>query len=79
MLFKPKLYLSSRTEKPAKCGTCARDRRALQQIALNVHVKHFDLDPLPLLSPIINFHAFLPLIILTIKHIAYIVCVRYVT
>ena len=23
-------------------GTCARDRRALQQLALNVHVKHSD-------------------------------------
>ena len=30
----------SRTEEPAKAGTCARDRRALQQLALNVHVKH---------------------------------------
>ena len=28
---------------PAKAGACARDRRALQQLALNVHVKHFDL------------------------------------
>ena len=26
-----------------KAGTCARDRRALQQLALNVHVKHTDL------------------------------------
>ena len=33
----------SRTEELAKAGTCARDRRALQQIALNVHVKHSDL------------------------------------
>ena len=33
----------SRTEKPAKAGTCTRDRRALQQLALNVHVKHSDL------------------------------------
>ena len=24
-------------------GTCARDRRQLQQLALNVHVKHSDL------------------------------------
>ena len=24
-------------------GTCARDRHALQQLALNVHVKHSDL------------------------------------
>ena len=24
-------------------GTCARDRRALQQLALNVHIKHSDL------------------------------------
>ena len=27
-----------------KVGTCARDRRALQQLALNVHVKHSDRD-----------------------------------
>ena len=33
----------SRTEEPAKAGTCARDRRVLQQLALNVHVKHSDL------------------------------------
>ena len=33
----------SRTEESAKAGTCARDRRALQQLALNVHVKHSDL------------------------------------
>ena len=31
------------TEEPGKAGTCARDRRALQQLALNVHVKHTDL------------------------------------
>ena len=30
------------TEEPAKAGTCARDRRALQKLALNVHVKHSD-------------------------------------
>ena len=35
--------LLCRTEEPAKTGTCARDRRALQQLATNVHVKHFDL------------------------------------
>ena len=35
-------YLS-RTGEPAKAGTCARDRRALQQLAMNVHVKHSDL------------------------------------
>ena len=28
---------------PAKAGTYARDRRGLQQLALNVHVKHSDL------------------------------------
>ena len=28
---------------PPPLGTCARDRRALQQFALNVHVKHSDL------------------------------------
>ena len=38
------IIVLSRTEEPAKVGTCARDRRALQQLALNVHVKHFDLD-----------------------------------
>ena len=36
------LYLS-RTGEPAKADTCARDRRALQQLALNVHVKYSDL------------------------------------
>ena len=33
----------SRTEEPAKAGTSARDRRALQKLALNVHIKHSDL------------------------------------
>ena len=36
-------FFLSRTEEPTKAGTCARDRRALQQLALNVHVKHSDL------------------------------------
>ena len=27
-----------------KAGTCAHDRHALQQLALNVHVKHSDLN-----------------------------------
>ena len=31
----------SRTEEPAKAGTCVRDRRALQQLSLNMHVKHW--------------------------------------
>ena len=39
----PFFFPQSRTEEPAKAGTCARDRRALQQLALNVHVKHPDL------------------------------------
>ena len=30
----------SRTEETAKTGTCARDRRAILQLVLNVHVKH---------------------------------------
>ena len=30
----------SRTEELAKAATCARDMRALQHLALNVHVKH---------------------------------------
>ena len=34
---------ANRTEEPTKAGTCARDRRALQHLALNVHVKHSDL------------------------------------
>ena len=34
------ISILSRTEEPAKVGTCARDRRVLQQLALNVHVKH---------------------------------------
>ena len=36
-------FVLSRTEEPAKADTCARDRRALQQLALNVHVRHSDL------------------------------------
>ena len=41
-------YVSlSQTKEPAKAGTCARDRRALQQLDLNVHVKHSDSDPDP--------------------------------
>ena len=39
----PQLCVLSRTEDPARAGTCARDRRALEQLALNVHVKHSDL------------------------------------
>ena len=35
---------------PAKASTCARDRRALHQLALNVHVKHSDLTWPDLLS-----------------------------
>ena len=37
------MHFLSWTEKPAKTGTCARDRHALQQLALNVHAKHSDL------------------------------------
>ena len=37
------LFSLFRTEEPAKSSTCARDRCALQQLALNVHVKHSDL------------------------------------
>ena len=33
----------ARSNDRAKAGTSARDRRALQQLALNVHVKHSDL------------------------------------
>ena len=41
----PPLYFVflSRTEESSKAGTRAHDRRALQQLALNVHVKHSDL------------------------------------
>ena len=37
----PSFFFLSRTEEPAKSGTCAHDRRALHQFALNVHVKHW--------------------------------------
>ena len=36
-------FFLSRTEEPVKASTCAHDRRALQQLALNVHVKQSDL------------------------------------
>ena len=39
----PFFVFLSQTEEPAKASTYARDRRALQQLALNVHVKHSDL------------------------------------
>ena len=39
----PTFFFLSRTEEPAKASTCAHDRCALQQLALNVHVKHSDL------------------------------------
>ena len=42
-LLQPPLFFLSQTEEPAKAGTCARDRHALQHLALNVHLKHSDL------------------------------------
>ena len=41
------LFFLSQTEEPAKVGTCARDRRALQQLALNVHIELSDPVSLP--------------------------------
>ena len=41
------LRIFSRREKLAKVGTCTHDRRALKELALNVHVKHSDPDPDP--------------------------------
>ena len=32
---------ANQTEELAKLSTCARDRHALQQLALNVHIKHY--------------------------------------
>ena len=37
----PPFFFLSRTEEPVSASTCTRDRRALQQFALNVHVKHW--------------------------------------
>ena len=37
----PSFFPLSWTEEPTKTGTCSHDRRALQQLALNVHVKHW--------------------------------------
>ena len=42
-LFTIVLKNLSQTEEPAMASTCARDRRVLQQLALNVYVKHSDL------------------------------------
>ena len=39
----PPPFFSCPGEEPANLDTCARDRRALQQLALNVQVKHSDL------------------------------------
>ena len=40
-LFPPPFFFLSQTEEPA--GTCVCDRCVLQQLALNVHIKHSDL------------------------------------
>ena len=37
------IRILSRREEPSKAGICARDWRALKQLAPNVHVKHSDL------------------------------------
>ena len=42
-LLPPLFFSLSRTEELAKAVICARDRRALQQLALDVHDKHSDL------------------------------------
>ena len=42
-LLPPPFLSLSRTEEPVKAGACAHDRCALHKLALNVHVKHFDL------------------------------------
>ena len=42
-LLPPPFFFLSWTDELAKDGTCAYDRRALKQFALNVHVKHSDL------------------------------------
>ena len=39
-----KIKVESRTEEPAKVSICSHDRRALQQLSLNVQIRHFDLD-----------------------------------
>ena len=36
------IIILSQTEEPVKVSTCAHDRHALQQLALNEHIKHFD-------------------------------------
>ena len=41
--YSPPLFFLSLTKELAKADICARDRRALQQFALSVHVKHSDL------------------------------------
>ena len=43
LMYKDTKSFLSQTEEPTKAGTRTRDRRALQQLALNVHVKHSDL------------------------------------
>ena len=40
-LFTEKIL--SWTEELTKTGTCAHDRRALEKLAMNVHIKHSDL------------------------------------
>ena len=56
-------YVLSRTEEPAKASICARDRRALQQLALNVHVKHSDLTCCIIILHILPLGAHVSLVI----------------
>ena len=58
------IFFLSRTEDPAKAATCARDRRALQQLALYVRVKHSDLTYISAVELLCSIHPILLLLLL---------------
>ena len=47
------IFFMSWTDKPVKVSTCDHDRHVLQQLSLNVHIKHSDHD---LDSKLIDIH-----------------------
>ena len=58
-------FSPSWTEEQVKAGICAHDRRAVQQLALNVHIKHWlDLNQLKTCS--ITFQLFKIIIIIIV-------------
>ena len=52
------VIILSWTEESVKAGTCAHDKRVLQQLALDVHVKHSDLTYVSYIFMLCGFFCF---------------------